>query len=319
MSKKENLNRITLVACGTRESNKSKIVDIFRFGIKKREPFYKATLPVEYRTATVTLNEKKHKLNIWDLTISKHLNKEVRRAYLKNLNVMMCFFDISDEKSFEELQAVLEKHKELEVPKILVAVNSDPTKDRAISEEVAKKYAEENNMHYVEVSSETGQNVQFLFEGATALANNEEWIFEVEEENEEDEEDDLTKKDGPEDHEELSKRQKHAFDNLMTYARFLSDTEKHPSSKNDNNKGKSKGTYLQAHFPEGVSLGSKEEIESMLKYNSGNVLDNRNNSGIKWYKVRSFFLCKRNKFQGWRLCESRTEELLVDAYKSLSK
>ena len=83
--------------------------------------------------------------------------------------VIMCY-DITDKKSFEFLKETYGKELELyrnEKPDcvfVLVGTKLDlQTTKREVSREEGQKYAKEHGFRFMEVSSQTGENVKELF------------------------------------------------------------------------------------------------------------------------------------------------------------
>jgi len=322
----------TIVLCGPPDCGKSKTLRKFRFGEQEKLNFAKTKELVEFRTKTLELRNKTFKLSLWDITVGANFDKRISDVYFKKAHVLIYFFDITDINSFIATKEILEPYADLNCPKILVGANSESPVERVVSVKEAKKYAKENGMAYIEVSAEKGKNVQLLFEGAVTLANKDQVSNNVDDLSESIEWPCSEESDSMLDtvslgllaeesssaigDDALCQQKKAAFERMMSYADLLSRLDIEKCSKNDNYAGRKKGEFIKQYFPTNGDLGSKQAVEMMLKNNSNNILNNRNNTGIKWYKVRSFFFGKRNKYQGNRLCESKTEELLVDCLNS---
>ena len=104
-------------------------------------------------------------LQIWD-TAGQELYRSLAKNYLHDSKGVLVVFDLTNEKSFEELDSWLEDINNTvseNVPKILVGNKSD-LQEKVISDEKASKYAEEHKMKYQIVSAKSGINIELLFE-----------------------------------------------------------------------------------------------------------------------------------------------------------
>ena len=104
-------------------------------------------------------------LKIWD-TAGEELYRSMTRNYLHDSNGILIVFDLTDEKSFQDLNSWIEEINNTvdeKVPKILIGNKSD-LQDIKISFEQASKYAEEHNMKFYNVSAKSGLNIDLLFE-----------------------------------------------------------------------------------------------------------------------------------------------------------
>ena len=104
-------------------------------------------------------------LQIWD-TAGQELYRSLAKNYLRDSKGVLIVFDLTNEKSFEELDSWLEDINNTvseNVPKILVGNKSD-LQEKVISDEKASKYAEEHKMKYQIVSAKSGINIELLFE-----------------------------------------------------------------------------------------------------------------------------------------------------------
>ena len=106
-------------------------------------------------------------MQIWD-TAGQEKYRSITKNYFLNANGIIIVFDLSDEKSFNDLNFWMEEINntldEQQVALILVGNKSDLTSDIKIDNATALNYAKEHNMKYLSVSAKDGVNIEHLFE-----------------------------------------------------------------------------------------------------------------------------------------------------------
>ena len=105
-------------------------------------------------------------LQIWD-TAGQEKYRSLTKNYLLNANGILIVFDLSNEKSFNDLDLWIEEINnvidEKKVTIILVGNKSDLHEQR-INNDNALTYANKHNMKYLSVSAKDGVNIEYLFE-----------------------------------------------------------------------------------------------------------------------------------------------------------
>ena len=105
-------------------------------------------------------------MQIWD-TAGQEKYRSLTKNYLLNANGILIVFDLSDEKSFNDLDSWIEEINniidEKKVVIILVGNKSD-LPDQKIDNDKALTYAKKYNMKYLSVSAKEGINIDYLFE-----------------------------------------------------------------------------------------------------------------------------------------------------------
>ena len=120
-----------------------------------REDFY-ATIGVEFSHKQFTVDNHKIKAQIWD-TAGQERFKSMIRGYLRDSNGIFIVFDLSNKRSFEDIDSWLDEINNSDVDsntcvKMLIGNKLD-TEKREIDNDTANKFAEENNMKYLDVSA----------------------------------------------------------------------------------------------------------------------------------------------------------------------
>ena len=130
---------------------------------------FKTTVGVEFGAKNIEINKKRFRIQIWD-TAGQENFRSITRAYYKNSVCACIVYDITNRTSFEEIQSWLNDCKK-QTPKtielVLVGNKNDLEKDRKVTFEEGKAYAEKNNMIFLETSAKTGDNIKKIFEMST--------------------------------------------------------------------------------------------------------------------------------------------------------
>ena len=105
-------------------------------------------------------------LQIWD-TAGQEQFRSMTKTYIYGSNGIVLVFDLTDEKSFNDLDYWLEEINDAvdkdKVIKILIGNKCD-LHDKKISYDRANKYAEKNNMKFYTVSAKDGINIDMVYE-----------------------------------------------------------------------------------------------------------------------------------------------------------
>jgi small GTP-binding protein len=84
--------------------------------------------------------------------------------YLKNARGFFVGYSVTDPESFQSVTFYLEQiHRvkgSVNVPIMLIGNKIDLSDERKVSKEEGKRFAEEHNMFFMEVSAKTGENVK---------------------------------------------------------------------------------------------------------------------------------------------------------------
>jgi len=123
------------------------------------------TIGVEFSSRTITVGEKKIKLQLWD-TAGQERFRSVTRSYYRGAAGVILVYDITDRASFANLPRWLADARALGSPNlvaVLVGNKADRDEDREVEWSEASRWAADNDVHYIESSSLTGENVEAPF------------------------------------------------------------------------------------------------------------------------------------------------------------
>ena len=171
-----NINTVPLKITFLGNSSVGKTSIISKFCDKKFETNVTSTISAVSKSKKVKIDPfTEVDFQIWD-TAGQERFRSITKNYLHNSNGILLVFDLSNEKSFTDIDSWLEIMKDVisenKVEKILVGNKSD-LPDLKISNEIATKYANEHNMKYLYVSAKEGINIEYLFEmlGSACVKN----------------------------------------------------------------------------------------------------------------------------------------------------
>jgi small GTP-binding protein len=129
-------------------------------------PESQSTIGVEFLTATVQVNRATIKLQIWD-TAGQERFRSIAKAYFRSAIGVMLVFDLSERKSFDDVNQWLQDVHALCDPNAVVTLignKSDLTDERAVTATEAEAFAQLHQLTYLETSARGGNNVQEAFQ-----------------------------------------------------------------------------------------------------------------------------------------------------------
>ena len=125
---------------------------------------------IDFRIIIKDIDKKHIKLQIWDPEPCCRRGEKIPYCYeIKGAHGLIFIYDISDLESFTYIKELINKYKNIDkkmlnkVCKILVGNKCDK-KDRHVSEEDGRNFADQNNMVFFETSSKDDINVHEIFE-----------------------------------------------------------------------------------------------------------------------------------------------------------
>ena len=141
---------------------------LIRFTDDKYEEGYVTTIGVDFKIKTLIIEGKSVKLQIWD-TAGQERFRNIVSSYYKGAHGIMMVYDITDLESFGYLDSwikEIEKNASKNVYKILVGNKSD-LKNRKITFEKGKEFANLHGMKFFETSAKENRNVEEAFKEMT--------------------------------------------------------------------------------------------------------------------------------------------------------
>jgi small GTP-binding protein len=144
---------IKLIIIGEAGSGKSCL--LHHFIHNKFREHSQHTIGVEFASRTISVGEKRIKLQLWD-TAGQERFRSVTRSYYRGAAGALLVYDITNRASFATLDRWLGDAKALGSPHlitVLVGAKNDKEEDRQVTWHEASRWASERDIHYIEASS----------------------------------------------------------------------------------------------------------------------------------------------------------------------
>ncbi|GMM45505.1 Rab family GTPase [Pichia kluyveri] len=152
-----------VVLIGDSSVGKSNLLS--RFTKNEFNPDSKATIGVEFATASLDIDGKKVKAQIWD-TAGQERYRAITAAYYRGAAGALVVYDITNSDSYENVSKWLKEMKDNSDANIVIALvgnKSDLGHLRAVPTEEAQNFATEHNLLFTETSAFTADNVDHTF------------------------------------------------------------------------------------------------------------------------------------------------------------
>ncbi|GMR40306.1 hypothetical protein PMAYCL1PPCAC_10501, partial [Pristionchus mayeri] len=132
----------------------------FRFCNGRFPEFTEATIGVDFRERSVSLEGETLKVQLWDTAGQERYRQSIVAHYYRNVHAVVFVYDVSDVRSFSSLPAWLEECEKhglgatTDIPRILIGNKCDlePPANR-VSTDAAQIFADKNNMALFETSA----------------------------------------------------------------------------------------------------------------------------------------------------------------------
>lgn len=130
---------------------------------------YQATIGLDFKIKTFSMDGKNIKLQIWD-TAGQETFRTVTCSYYKGASGVIIFYDITDKPSFKALKgwfAEMEKYCSESACKILVGNKTDLERLRQVPYSEGKTLADELGIKFIEASAKDAVNINEIFQEIT--------------------------------------------------------------------------------------------------------------------------------------------------------
>jgi small GTP-binding protein len=124
-----------------------------------------STIGVEFDSTVLTIGERKVKLQIWD-TAGQERFRSIAKAYYRNAIGVIVVYDLTDRKSFDELNTWLNDiHALCDANAViqLIGNKADLQANRVVTIAEAEQFASHHHIQYLETSAKGGQNIREAF------------------------------------------------------------------------------------------------------------------------------------------------------------
>ncbi|MFH4977640.1 hypothetical protein AB6A40_004349 [Gnathostoma spinigerum] len=158
-----------IVVVGDHGCGKSCI--LLRFAENSFRHDHISTLGVDFKLKTIKLGHDKVRLELWD-TAGMERYRTIYNSYYHSAHGIMCVYDLTSEKSFENLQNYWIKEIRSHAPSnavlILVGNKADLEGQRKVDFDRAEGLASKLGVSLYEVSAKTGINCEEAFQNLAA-------------------------------------------------------------------------------------------------------------------------------------------------------
>ncbi|XP_077320055.1 ras-related protein Rab-13, partial [Lithobates pipiens] len=147
------------------DSGVGKTCLIVRFSEDSFNSTYISTIGIDFKIRTTEIQGKKIKLQVWD-TAGQERFKTITTAYYRGAMGIILVYDITDERSFENIQNWMKSIKEnaaAGVERMLLGNKCDMETRRKVQKERGEKLAKEHGIRFFETSAKSSQNVDESF------------------------------------------------------------------------------------------------------------------------------------------------------------
>lgn len=132
---------------------------------------YISTIGVDFRIKTCTVNNKTVKLQIWD-TAGQERFKSIVNSYFRGTHAILLVYDITKLDTFEHISSWLSCVEQYTMHSdktyiLLVGNKLDLQHRRQVTVSEAKNFCDIHNIHYIETSAKTSDNVEAVFSQLT--------------------------------------------------------------------------------------------------------------------------------------------------------
>ncbi|KAM8838307.1 ras-related protein Rab-8A-like isoform 2-T2 [Synchiropus picturatus] len=147
------------------DSGVGKTCVLFRFSEDAFNSTFISTIGIDFKIRTIELDGKKIKLQIWD-TAGQERFRTITTAYYRGAMGIMLVYDITNEKSFENIKnwiRNIEEHASSEVEKMVLGNKCDINDKRQVSKDRGEQLALEYGLKFMETSAKANINVENAF------------------------------------------------------------------------------------------------------------------------------------------------------------
>lgn len=160
---KPSYSRMKIISLGAEGVGKSCIIK--RYCEERFVAKYITTIGIDYGVKRVVVDGQEVRVNFWDLAGGQEYF-EIRNEFYKDSQGAILVFDVTNQRSFLQLEQYLQEAAKYGAKDLVVAVCGNKTDlgKRAVTEAEARRWATSKGFSYWETSAQSGQNVGGMFE-----------------------------------------------------------------------------------------------------------------------------------------------------------
>ena len=154
------------------DSGVGKTALLLRYADQTFEPSFISTIGIDFRIKTITVEEKRIKLQIWD-TAGQEQFHSVATSYFRNAHGILLVYDVCSVQSFMQITRWVDRVSNLapaSIRMVLVGNKCDAEDSvRVIEKSKGEALAKELDIPFMETSAKTNYNVDVIFELVTMM------------------------------------------------------------------------------------------------------------------------------------------------------
>ena len=162
------INRQKIIFTGDISVGKTSIINVLMG--QKFINEYEASIGVDFFSKTIKYKGKIIKLQIWD-SAGQEKFRSLIPNYIRGASLVFIVYDISNRKTFENLQSWIDFVNNIENSNIVIVANKIDLEDkRVVTTEEGQKFCNEKNYEFFEVSAKDDTNLNnMLFNSVASL------------------------------------------------------------------------------------------------------------------------------------------------------
>ncbi|EDS29629.1 ras-related protein Rab-8A [Culex quinquefasciatus] len=144
------------------DSGVGKTCILFRFSEDAFNTTFISTIGIDFKIRTIELDGKKIKLQIWD-TAGQERFRTITTAYYRGAMGIMLVYDITQEKSFENIKnwiRNIEENASADVEKMLLGNKCELNEKRQVTRDRGEQLAVEYGIKFMETSAKASINIR---------------------------------------------------------------------------------------------------------------------------------------------------------------
>jgi Ras-related protein Rab-1A len=147
------------------DSSVGKTSVLLRYTDRTFSPMYQTTIGVDFRIATLNINNKIIKLQLWD-TAGQDRYRRIVSSYYRGAHGLILVYDITNRTSFENVRNWLEEcdSRVGNTVKLLIGNKKDKENERKVATEEGRVLAEQLGMEFMETSAKCDVNIDDAFQ-----------------------------------------------------------------------------------------------------------------------------------------------------------
>lgn len=157
------LTKYKIVFLGDQGVGKTSLIT--RFMYDTFDSHYAATIGIDFLSKTMYLDDKTIRLQLWD-TAGQERFRSLIPSYIRDSNVAIVVYDITNRDSFNDVQKWLDYIREERGKDVLIILvgNKSDLKDKVVTSNEAEELSKKLGCNlFIETSSKNGYNVKKLF------------------------------------------------------------------------------------------------------------------------------------------------------------